>query len=83
MAKTIPYLLLVILIIIAGIPACINNTNRNKQEVLISEDMRDVVLKYLKLDKHYRVQWSAISGTRQAKKTRAGNFEDLWVFTKG
>jgi hypothetical protein len=60
-----------------------NYTNRNKQEVLISEDMRDVVLKYLKLDKHYRVQWSAISGTRQAKKTRAGNFEDLWVFTKG
>ena len=48
----------------------------------ISEDMRDIVAKYLTFNKHYRVQWSAISGTRQAKKTRDGNFEDLWVFTK-
>lgn len=60
-----------------------NYVNRQKQMTTISEDMRDVVLKYLKLDKQYRVQWSAISGTRQAKKTRGGNFEDLWVFTKG
>jgi hypothetical protein len=48
----------------------------------ISEDMRDVVAKHLVLDKQYRVQWSAIAGTRQAKKTRGGNFEDLWVFIK-
>jgi hypothetical protein len=48
----------------------------------ISEDMRDVVLKHLTLDKQYKVQWSAISGSRQAKKTRGGNFEDLWVFIK-
>ena len=59
-----------------------NYRNRDKQEVTISQDMRDVVLKYMPLDKQYRVQWSAISGTRQAKKTRDGNFEDLWVFTK-
>jgi len=59
-----------------------NYVNRQKQMTTISEDMRDVVLKYLTLDKQYRVQWSAISGTRQAKKTRGGNFEDLWVFIK-
>lgn len=59
-----------------------NYVNRQKQMTTISEDMRDVVLKYLTLDKQYRVQWSAISGTRQAKKTRNGNFEDLWVFVK-
>jgi hypothetical protein len=50
--------------------------------VSISEDMRDIVMKHMNLDKHYRVQWSAISGTRQAKKTRNGNYEDLWVFVK-
>jgi hypothetical protein len=59
-----------------------NYVNRQKQMTTISEDMRDVVSKYLTFTKHYRVQWSAISGTRQAKKTRNGNFEDLWVFTK-
>lgn len=59
-----------------------NYVNRQKQMTTISEDMRDVVSKHLVLNKHYRVQWSAISGSRQAKKTRSGNFEDLWVFTK-
>jgi len=59
-----------------------NYVNRQKQMTTISEDMRDIVLKYLTLDKQYRVQWSVISGTRQAKKTRNGNFEDLWVFVK-
>lgn len=59
-----------------------NYTNRQKEKVNISEDMRDVVSKHLAFTKHYRVQWSAISTTRQAKKTRSGNFEDLWVFTK-
>jgi hypothetical protein len=48
----------------------------------ISEDMRDVVSKYLSFVDHYRVQWSAIKGKRQAKKTRNGNFEDLWIFKK-
>jgi hypothetical protein len=60
-----------------------NYVNREKVMTTISEDMRDVVLKYLPLYKQYRVQWSAISGSRQAKKTRNGNFEDLWVFEKG
>lgn len=59
-----------------------NYINRQKQLVTISEDMRDIVLKHMNLEKHYRVQWSAISGTRQAKKTRNGNFENLWVFVK-
>ena len=59
-----------------------NYTNRKKEFVSISEDMRDVVAKHLKLEKHYKVQWSAIAGSRQAKKTRGGNFEDLWVFEK-
>jgi len=59
-----------------------NYTNKHKEKVNISQDMRDVVSKHLTLDKHYRIEWSAISGTRQAKKTRMGNYEDLWVFTK-
>ena len=59
-----------------------NYRNKAKQEVQISQDMRDVVQKHLHLDNQYRVQWSAISGSRQAKKTRDGNFEDLWIFTK-
>jgi hypothetical protein len=59
-----------------------NYRNKAKEEVSISQDMRDVVLKHLSLDKQYKVQWSAFSGTRQAKKTRGGNFEDLWVFIK-
>jgi hypothetical protein len=59
-----------------------NYVNKNKVMTTISQDMRDVVLKHLDLDQHYRVQWSAIAGTRQAKKTRNGNFEDLWVFVK-
>jgi hypothetical protein len=59
-----------------------NYVNKQKQMTSISEDMRDVVLKHLVLDKQYKVQWSAISGSRQAKKTRGGNFEDLWVFVK-
>lgn len=59
-----------------------NYVNKQKVKTSISEDMRDIVLKHLTLDKHYRVQWSAMAGSRQAKKTRNGNFEDLWVFKK-
>jgi hypothetical protein len=59
-----------------------NYRNVNKQEVPISQDMHDVAAKHLTLVKHYRIQWSALSGTRQAKKTRGGNYEDLWVFVK-
>lgn len=59
-----------------------NYVNKEKRMTTISEDMCSVVKKHLRFDKQYRVQWSAIGGTRQAKKTRNGNFEDLWLFTK-
>lgn len=59
-----------------------NYKNRQGETMSISEDMRDVVANHLKLENSYRVRWSAITGSRQAKKTRNGNFEDLWVFTK-
>lgn len=59
-----------------------NYVNKNKQMTTISQDMRDIVMKHLKFVKQYRVQWSAIAGTRQAKKTRNGNYEDLWLFIK-
>lgn len=59
-----------------------NYRNKNKQEVSISQDMQAVVAKYLPLSQQLRVQWSAIAVSRQAKKTRDGNYEDLWIFTK-
>jgi hypothetical protein len=59
-----------------------NYVNKQKQKTTISEDMSAVVSKYLDPIHKYRVQWSAIKGTRQAKKTREGNFEDLWLFEK-
>jgi hypothetical protein len=59
-----------------------NYRNSDKEMTTISQDMRDVVAKHLNFVKHYRVQWSAMGGSRQAKKTRNGNFEDLWVFEK-
>ena len=59
-----------------------NYRNKAKQEVTISEDMKHIVERYLPLKSRYKVQWSAISTGRQAKKMRGGNFEDLWVFEK-
>lgn len=59
-----------------------NYRNKAKQEVNISQDMRAIAEKHLEFVRHYKVQWSAISGSRQAKKTRNGNFEDLWLFEK-
>ena len=59
-----------------------NYRNKHKQEVAISQDMMTVVQRHLPLKQHYKVQWSAIAGSRQAKKTRGGNFEDLWLFEK-
>lgn len=59
-----------------------NYVNKHKQMVNISQDMADIVSKHLNLINKYKVQWSAISGTRQAKKTRNGNFEDLWLFER-
>jgi hypothetical protein len=57
-----------------------NYVNRQKVMTTISEDMSAVVAKHLTPKGRYRVQWSAISSSRQAKKTRDGNFEDLWLF---
>lgn len=57
-----------------------NYRNSDKVMTTISQDMRDVVNRHLKQIGHYRVQWSAMGGSRQAKKTRNGNFEDLWLF---
>lgn len=59
-----------------------NYRNRAKQEVTISQDMQAVVARHLELKSQYRVQWSSIASSRQAHKTRAGNFEDLWLFEK-
>lgn len=59
-----------------------NYRNSAKQVTSISQDMRTVAEKHLTLIDHYRVEWSAIGGSRQAKKTRNGNFEDLWLFKK-
>jgi hypothetical protein len=59
-----------------------NYRNKAKQEVTISQDMRNIAEVYFGKATHYKVQWSAISGSRQAKKTRNGNFEDLWLFQK-
>lgn len=59
-----------------------NYRNVDKEVTTISQDMRDVAQKHLTQIGHYRVQWSAMGGSRQAKKTRGGNFEDLWFFTK-
>lgn len=59
-----------------------NYTNKSKQEVKISQDMRDFAQLHFGQPKHYRIQWSAIASSRQAKKTRDGNFEDIWLFEK-
>ena len=59
-----------------------NYRNKAKEEVKISQDMRDIAEAHFGKATHYKVQWSAISGSRQAKKTRDGNFEDLWLFQK-
>lgn len=57
-----------------------NYVNKDKIMTTISQDMRDVAMRYLGNPDHYRVQWSSISVSRQSHKTRGGNFEDLWVF---
>jgi SAM-dependent methyltransferase len=59
-----------------------NYRNKNKQEVSISQDMKSIVDRHLSYVDRYKVQWSAISSGRQAKKMKNGNFEDLWLFEK-
>lgn len=59
-----------------------NYVNKAKQQTTISEDMFAVASRYLEFKDKFRVQWSAIAGSRQSKKTRDGNFEDLWLFER-
>ena len=59
-----------------------NYRNFKKNDNTISSDMKAVVEKELTFDTHYKVKWSSMSGSRQAKKMRDGNYEDLWVFVK-
>lgn len=59
-----------------------NYRNSDKQITTISEDMRDIAAKHLAQIGRYCVQWSAMGGSRQAKKMRNGNFEDFWLYSK-
>ncbi len=59
-----------------------NYTNKSKQKTTISEDMAAIAEKHLSLHSRHRVRWSAIAVSRQAMKTRGGNFEDLWIYEK-
>ncbi len=56
-------------------------SNYRNQES-ISKDMMEVAQAELTYLNHYTVRWGAMSGGRQAKKMKNGNFEDLWVFNK-
>ena len=60
-----------------------NYRNKDKEDTTISQDMKQVVDRYLTPVKHYKVEWSSIGGSRQAHKQRDGNFEDLWLYEKG
>jgi len=53
-----------------------------KEVVCISEDTSDIAARHLRLVDRKRLKWSAIGGSRQAKKTRNGNYEDIWVYEK-
>lgn len=59
-----------------------NYRNKRQEDVTISQDMKNIAAEHLNFEQHYKVQWSAIARSRQAKKTRDGNFEDLWLFNK-
>lgn len=59
-----------------------NYVNREKTMTSISEDMETIASKHLAPLNRYKVQWNVIAGSRQAKKTRNGNFEDFYVFQK-
>jgi hypothetical protein len=59
-----------------------NYTTKEKQKITISEDMAAIAEKHMKQIARHRVRWSAIAVSRQAKKTRGGNYEDLWLYEK-
>ena len=46
----------------------------------ISEDMHNICLKYFKLEKQYKIQWSNF--TKRTKKSDNGNYEDFWFYRK-
>lgn len=60
-----------------------NYRNHDKVDTTISQDMKLIVEKHLTFHKHLKVRWSGLSSSRQAHKQRDGNFEDLWIFSKG
>jgi hypothetical protein len=59
-----------------------NYTNAAKQIVNISEETSLISSRHLKLVDKKSLKWSAMGGSRQAKKTRNGNYEDIWVYEK-
>lgn len=59
-----------------------NYRNSNKVVTNISQDLKKLTEQHLNFVDHYKVQWNAMGGSRQAKKTRNGNFEDLWLFER-
>lgn len=59
-----------------------NYVNKNKMMTNISDDMKRIAECHLNSLGHYRIKWSAISGSRQSMKTRNGNYEDLWLFER-
>lgn len=59
-----------------------NYRNHDKEEVNISQDMKLIADRFLTPVNRYKVRWSSMGGSRQAHKMRAGNYEDLWLYTK-
>lgn len=59
----------------------ISNYKDKKEGVrTISEDMHQICLKYFKLEKQYKIQWSNF--TKRSKKSDDGNYEDFWFYRK-
>ena len=60
-----------------------NYKNKAGEKTTISEDLARIAGEFLSPVAKHQVRWSAMGGSRQAKKTRGGNYEDLWLFEKG
>ena len=56
--------------------------NHEKIDKTISSDMMLVAAEELNFLDRYSVKWNARAGSRQAHKTRDGNFETLWLYEK-
>jgi hypothetical protein len=59
-----------------------NYVNKDKIMTNISQDMDNIVRKHLVHDRSHKIEWSAIANSRQSKKTRNGNYEDLRIYRK-